>query len=272
MILMNLISGARKTIQAGSGERIIPIGFMGEDLIYGVAKESDIYKDYAGNDIIPMYLVRIENESSGVLMEYRQEGVYVLSGTVDGNQIILNRVQKQEDGMYIEIADDQIMNAESVQESKSTIEVAAVDTYEKLTQIALKSKIDVDGMLHLTPKEVLFEGGRSIHLPESNELGDRYYVYGKYGMETVCMDEGRAIKLADSISGVVVGENGGYIWKKGNRSLRNQIMAIQGEAASEERNSLAVCLDTILAYEGIVRNSEYMLRRGFGAWYFEGKP
>ena len=31
---------------------------------------------------------------------------------------------------------------------------------------------------------------------------------------------------------------------------------------SEERNSLAVCLDTLLAYEGIVRNSEYMLERG----------
>lgn len=262
LILMNLISGARRTIRAGSRERIIPIGFMEEDLIYGIAKESDIYQDYAGNTISPMYLVRIENESSGVLMEYRQEGVYVLSGTVDGNQIILNRVQKQEDGTYVEIADDQIMNAESAQESKSTIEVAAVDKYEKLTQIGLKSKIDVDTILHLTPKEVLFEGGRSIQLPESDELGDRYYVYGKYGMETVCMDEGKAVKLADSISGVVVGENGEYIWKKGNRSLRNQIMAIQGEAASEERNSLAVCLDTILAYEGIVRNSEYMLRRG----------
>lgn len=262
LILMNLISGAQKTIRAGNGERIIPIGFMEEDLIYGIARESDIQKDYAGNDIVPMYLVRIENETSSVLMEYRQEGVYVLSGEVEGNQIILNRVQKQEDGTYIEIADDQIMNAESAQESKNTIEVAAVDKYEKLTQIALKSKIEVGTLLHLTPKEVLFEGGRSIDLSESSKVQDRYYVYGKYGIETVCMDEGKAVKLADSISGTVVAEDGSYIWKKGNRSLRNQIMAIQGEMMSEERDSLSVCLDTILAYEGIVRNSQYMLRRG----------
>lgn len=261
LILMNLVSGAQKTIRAGSYERLIPIGFMGEDLIYGIARESDVQKDYAGNDIVPMYLVRIENESSGVLMEYRQEGVYILSGTVEGNQIILNRMQKQEDGTYVEISDDQIMNAESTSESQNTIEVAAVDKYEKLTQIALKSKIEVEAMLHLTPKEVLFEGGRNIDLPDSGEEQDRYYVYGKYGIETVCMDAGKAVKLADGISGTVTAENGGYIWKKGNRSLRNQIMAIQGEAASEERNSLAVCLDTILAYEGVVRNSEYMLRR-----------
>ena len=95
LILMNLISGAQKTIQAGTRERIIPIGFMGEDLIYGIAREDDIQKDYAGNEVIPMYLVRIANESSGVLMEYRQENVYVLSGTVEGNQIILKRLQKR---------------------------------------------------------------------------------------------------------------------------------------------------------------------------------
>ena len=262
LILMNLISGAQKTIQAGPRERIIPIGFMGEDLIYGIAREDDIQKDYAGNEVIPMYLVRIANESSGVLMEYRQENVYVLSGTVEGNQIILKRLQKTEDGTFTEIADDQIMNAESAQESKNTIEVAAVDKYEKLTQIALKSKIDVSTLLHLTPKEVLFEGGRNISLPEVSVPLDRYYVYGKYGIETVCTNEGRAVKLADGISGTVTAKDGSYIWQKGNRSLRNQIMAIQGEAISEGRDSLAVCLDTILAYEGVVRNSQYMLRRG----------
>ena len=262
LILMNLISGAQKTIQAGPRERIIPIGFMGVDLIYGIAREDDIQKDYAGNEVIPMYLVRIANESSGVLMEYRQENVYVLSGTVEGNQIILKRLQKTEDGTFTEIADDQIMNAESAQESKNTIEVAAVDKYEKLTQIALKSKIDVSTLLHLTPKEVLFEGGRSISLPEVSAPLERYYVYGKYGIETVCTNEGRAVKLADGISGTVTAKDGSYIWQKGNRSLRNQIMAIQGEAISEGRDSLAVCLDTILAYEGVVRNSQYMLRRG----------
>ena len=262
LILMNLISGAQKTIQAGTRERIIPIGFMGEDLIYGIAREDDIQKDYAGNEVIPMYLVRIANESSGVLMEYRQENVYVLSGTVEGNQIILKRLQKTEDGTFTEIADDQIMNAESAQESKNTIEVAAVDKYEKLTQIALKSKIDVSTLLHLTPKEVLFEGGRNISLPEVSVPLDRYYVYGKYGIETVCTNEGRAVKLADGISGTVTAQDGSYIWQKGNRSLRNQIMAIQGESISEGRDSLAVCLDTILAYEGVVRNSQYMLRRG----------
>ena len=262
LVLMNLVSGSQKTIRAGSAERIIPIGFMEEDLIYGIAREGDIQEDYTGNLIIPMYVIRIENETVGVLKEYKQEDIYVVSGQVQGNQIILERVVKQEDGSFVETVEDQIMNSESESRSQNSIEIVAVDKYEKLAQISLKNKIETDSLMHLTPREVLFEGGRSIMLSENLEETERYYVYGKYGFETVSTEAGRAIKLADSISGIVTAEDGGYIWKKGNRSLRNQIMAIQGEQMSEERSSLAVCLDTILAYEGIVRNSEYMLRRG----------
>ena len=39
-------------------------------------------------------------------------------------------------------------------------------------------------------------------------------------------------------------------------------MAIKGSAITEEKNSLAVCLDTMLQYEGIMRNTEYMLNQG----------
>lgn len=262
LVLMNLVSGSQKTIRAGSRERIIPIGFMGEDLIYGIAREGDIQEDYTGNLIIPMYVIRIENETVGVLKEYKQEDIYVVSGQVQGNQIILERVIKQEDGSFVETAEDQIMNSETEAQSKNAIEVAAVEKYAKLTQISLKNKIEAETLMHLTPREVLFEGGRSITLSDSSEEAEKYYVYGKFGFETVSTEVGRAVKLADSIAGIVVAEDGSYIWKKGNRSLRNQIMAIQGEQMSEERSSLAVCLDTILAYEGIVRNSEYMLRRG----------
>ena len=76
------------------------------------------------------------------------------------------------------------------------------------------------------------------------------------------MDEGNALNLAYEVSGVVVDDAGAYVWIKGNRNVKNQIMAIQGEKKTEERSSLAVCLDTILAYEGISRNSEYMLSQG----------
>ncbi len=266
LVLMNLTTGRQKLIEATAGQIIMPIGFMGEDLIYGVARESDITMDLSGNTIFPMYCVKIENETEGVLMTYQQPNVYITGGRVSGNQIVLSRVEKAEDGSYVDIKDDQIMNAETVAENKNTIETAITEKYAKLTQIALKSSIDAAAMKHLTPKEVLFEGGRSLSLPVPKEQEEKYYVYGKYGIESVFNSEGSAVNLADEISGVVINDKGYYVWMKGNRSLRNQIMAIQGETVTEEKGSLAVCLDTMLSYEGVVRNSEYMLGKGESAF------
>ena len=39
-------------------------------------------------------------------------------------------------------------------------------------------------------------------------------------------------------------------------------MAIEGVPVTEEKNSLAVCLDSIFSYEGIMRNSDYLLAQG----------
>lgn len=262
LILKNLTTGAQKSIQAGEGEVIAPIGFMNEDLIYGVARESDIITDYAGNTVFPMYRIRIENENEGVLMTYQQDHVYVTEGIVSGNQIILSRVEKEEDGSYLEIEDDHIMNAKIESKTINVIETVITERYEKLTQIALKNQIDTASMKLLTPKEVLFEGGRSISFETSAQQSERFFVYGKEGMEGIFTNEGRAVDLADSIAGAVINERGAYVWMKGNRSLSNQIMAIQGELAPEGGNTLAVCLDTMLEYEGMVRNSEYMLSKG----------
>ena len=262
LVLMNLTTGKQKSIKAGSGEVVSPIGFMGEDLIYGIARENDIVMDYAGNTIFPMYCIRIENETEGLLMSYQQNGIYVVGGNVSGNQIILSRVQKSEEGLYEPVKDDQIMNAETVLESNNVIETVVTEKYEKITQIAVKGTIEASTMKRLTPREVLFEGGREIHFEESEEQTKRYYVYGKYGVEGIHTDEGSAIDQANNISGVVINDGGYYVWMKGNRRLSNQIMAIQERTVTESKNSLAVCLDAMLEYEGVVRNSEYMLGRG----------
>lgn len=262
LVLMNLNTGKQKIIEVSGNETVIPIGFIGEDLIYGVAKKADIVTDAAGETILPMYYIRIENENEGVLMTYQQPNVYILEGMVHENQIILKRVQKEEDGSYTEILDDQILNAESINDGRNVIEVATTQNYEKLTQVALKKDIDSSAMKHLTPKEVLFEGARTVSLREREETTSAFYVYGKDGVEAVYDHAGKAVNLAESIAGVVINDAGNYVWQKMSRSTKNQIMAIQGSQITEEKDSLSICLDTMLAYEGVMRNSEYMLRSG----------
>lgn len=262
LILMNLNTGIQKKIEVKATETIVPLGFIEEDLIYGIVKKSDIVMDYAREAILPMYCVKIENENEGVLMTYQQDNVYVLSGSVNQNQITLQRVSKAEDGTYTEIADDQIVNAESAGTGRNTVEVVTTQNYEKIRQIALRKEIDVSAMKHLTPKEVLFEGDRSVYLRNNDETQEQFYVYSKYGVSGIYGKEDLAVDAAESESGVVLNQEGNYVWKKTIRSTKNQIMAIQPDTVTEEKGSLAVALDTMLSYEGIMRNSAYMLQSG----------
>ena len=262
VVLMNLNTGIQKRIEAKASETIVPIGFIEEDLIYGIVNKNDIVTDYARETVLPMYCVKIENENEGVLMTYEQENVYVLSGSVNQNQITLQRVSKSEDGTYVEIAEDQIVDAESVSLGRNIIEVVVTQNYEKIRQIVLRKEIDVNSMKQLTPKEVLFEGERSVYLRSSDEEQEQFYVYGKYGIRGIYGNEDQAVDAAESEAGVVLNSAGNYVWKKTIRSTRNQIMAIQPDMVTEERDSLAVALDTMLSYEGIMRNSAYMLQSG----------
>ncbi|MBP3602972.1 MAG: hypothetical protein J6J79_02345 [Lachnospiraceae bacterium] len=263
LVLMNLNTGEQTEIKARGGELLSPIGFMEEDLIYGVAREGDIVRDETGNIIFPMYCVKIQNETEGVLKEYRQQDVYITGGDVSENQIILKRVQKDEEGNYEEILDDHIMNAEIEDGMENTVERVAIDVYEKITRIALKDAAEEASIKYLTPKEVLFEGGRNITIRSPQTEYERFYVYGQNGVEGIFMKPGNAVNLAYEKAGVVVNEAGEYVWLKGNRSTKNQIMAITGQQMTEEKTSLAVCLDTILTFEGISRNIQYMLDQGY---------
>lgn len=60
----------------------------------------------------------------------------------------------------------------------------------------------------------------------------------------------------------MVNDKGEYVWRKGNRSVKNQIMKIESASVTEEKASLAVCLDTMLKFEGIMKNTEYLLSQG----------
>ena len=262
LILLNLNTGRQTKIEAGSGRCIRPLGFMNEDLIYGLAYRTDITKDTMGNTLFLMYDVKIQNESGDILKDYNKNGIYVLEAQINGNQIDLHRVSADGNGGYTAVADDQIMNDLPETTQKNTVEVVATKDYEKIAQLAMKSSLKSDKMKYLTPKQVMYEGERSIHLPQEEEKQECYYVYDGYRLSAIVQQPREAVSKADALSGKVIDENGNCIWEKSNRSNVNQIMKITADAVSEERSSVAVCIDTILSFEGVSRNSMQLLQAG----------
>ena len=257
----NLNTGEQTVIRAEAGEAIRPLGFMGEDIIYGVARESDIRTENSGQIFYPMYKVCISNSSGNNLKEYGQDGIYIVDCAIEGNQITLSRIQRSENGSYQEILNDQIMNNVEEEPGQNKVVTADIDIYERYVQIQTKTTIDTKTIKVLNPKEVVFEGGRELTLDAVSEVS-RYYVYNAYGVQGIYSAPGKAVKEAYDSSGVVTNDRGITVWLKGNRVSRNQIMAIKEESVTDQKNSLTVCLDNILRHAGITRNTEYDLAQG----------
>ncbi len=261
LYIMNLGTEQLTRIEMEAGDEARPLGFMGEDIIYGVARQEDVVDDGAGRLLFPMYQLCIRDASGKLLEAYEKENIYTLSCQVEENQITLERVLRREDGSYVDTTQDHIMNSATQEVGKNRLVVVAVDVYEKLVQIQVREEIQVKNLQVLTPKEVVIGAGRNIVLPMDNER-ERFYVYDKGSTAGIYYDPAMAVNHANDCFGVVVDDSGRTIWNRGNRVTRNQIMAITAQEATEERGSLAVCLEAMLSLEGIVRNADDLLRRG----------
>ena len=261
LILMDLNTGERQEIESSGSGRILPLGFIEEDLIYGVAQYEDIRMDFSGAVTFPMNVVYIQDERGEILKTYSQANVYVTDASIEENLITLVRVVRQEDGSYSSTTDDQIVNNLVEENGYNSSEVVVTQTYEKIVQLVLKNSLETKKPKNTKPLQVLFEGSRELVIEVENPVS-RYYVYGRYGINGTFTHEAEAINLAYSISGTVVNQNGDYIWKRTTRSIRNQIMAISGKQRGEGNSDLAVCLETILEFCGSIKNVQPMLDRG----------
>ena len=261
--VMNLNTKVISTIDAGVGHYIRPLGFMEEDLIYGLVNQSDLFVDNAGSLVTPMFCINSCSEPDNkISMQYQKDDIYIMNVILSDNQITMERARKTPEGVYVVTSADQIMSNTSELRHENTIDVAATKTLEKIVQIAAKSNIATRSLKFMTPKEVMYEGGHEVNLEYPESMHENYYVYGSGGILGVYAKESEAVNIAEQESGTVLNGYGDYVWIKANRNVSNQIMKITATMQDENNSSLAVCLDTMLLAEGISRNSQYLLDQG----------
>lgn len=289
LTMMNLNTEKTTEIQVGEGESCRAIGFMNEDVVYGIANRQDVSLDKLGTSIFPMKKLVIEAANGSILKTYEIENIYVMDGEIKENQLNFTRVEgvretveeseEENEGDAIQetkplgklvelipIMDDQITSNSKIEEGTNKKTTAVTDLYETIHQIEVKKEIDTKGIKFLTPKEVLFEGGRRLEPEDNPEMTkERYLVYTKGEISSIFSNAATAVLYAYENVGTVLDYYGNEIYKRGETVERNQIMAIQEAKITEEKDSMAVCLDTILQFEGISRNTEFMLQQGQNA-------
>lgn len=258
---LNLNDGKQLEIKSGYQQYVTVLGFMGEDLIYGLVNTEDVQKEVSGSILFPIERLLIRNSDDKILKNYQKENCYVVGCNIVDNQITLNRIRKTGDNSYVKIEDDHIASNDIADGNVNHINMVSSDIYKNTVQIVMKNTVNLSSLKFMTTKEVIFEGGREVVL-NMVENTEQLYVYGPLGVDCITTSAAEAINRAYELSGSVVDYNGNYIWKKGTVFTKNQIMAITGTRRDADNSSLAVCLDTILELEGIARKTQAMLDVG----------
>ncbi|MCR5338753.1 MAG: hypothetical protein K6E75_09355 [Lachnospiraceae bacterium] len=260
--LLNLVTGRKQTLTDAEGGKLKPLGFVGNDLVIGLAESSEMRTDQFGNPYLPMRAVQIMDEEGTVLETYEKPGVRVTGVSITDERIQLSRVQDPGDGVLHEIEDDYIMNDAALVERKNPIEVVATQNLEKITQIAVGSSLSSGKMKVQTPRQVLFEGNRQVFLTKRETETPYYFVYDREGLCGLFVSVGSAIRRAEEANGSVIDQKGRRIWEKSGRGHSYQISGIAEAGVEEDKGSVAVCLEAILKKEGISIDAGRLIRSG----------
>ncbi len=219
---MNLETGEQTSVSAAGGEYIKVLGYINDDLIYGLARGEDIVTDASGSRTFAMYTVRIQDTAGEIVREYSEDGVWVSGAVVQEGLVELKRVQWQNDA-YAAITSENVMN--NLQPSEETVSIHLSVNGRKGTQVALdfsknaqSRKLLVVKAEYVVPKESTTV---AVEVPAAEQ--DLYYIYAGGELFGTGSSVNEAILTADEAAGVVLNASQQYVWERGNRQDKNQI-------------------------------------------------
>lgn len=250
--IMNLSTQKVTEVTAQSNEYVKPLGFMDEDFVYGIAKQTDIFEDAAGNVTFPMYQIKIigvASEEPEELKTYQKNGYYVSGVEIDDYTMYLNRI-KYNGTAYVSADQDMIMNREG--DSSDVVSLNAVNAGVKQTQM----RIEAAGIATehtpklLTPKETILLEERVVSLREESST-KHYYVYVKGDVVLATDHVTDAVKTANEGMGIVLGDDQQYVWKRSRKTTQAAFTDIAVGTEDAAAGSIAQCINAMLQREGV---------------------
>ncbi len=220
IIELDLETGEQKKITASDGTRIRAFGFINEDLVYGVADESDIKTDSTGSFYYAMNELRIQNFDGELVKSYAEDGVYITDVKISQGLIELSRAQWQNDH-YAEITSDHIMNnVKTKEEEVASIATVTTTRQAGITRLVYSDENKNKNPLVSVPKWMVLEDSTTLELDEGTDDTNYYYVYANGGLYGIYTDVASAVQEADAQTGVVLNRAQQYVWERGNTKTK----------------------------------------------------
>ena len=219
---IDLDTGETRLIAPEKGQRLRAIGFMNEDLIYGILQKSDILTDADGHKSEGIRVLRIEDFDGNVKKEYQRDGLYITDISVGSTLIEFELSAKSGDTSYVAQKKDNIMNNKKAAANTVKIELVSASRTGVCVKLVLNGTAQTDSPLVLYAK-VSSSKQKDIVLDTQIPQEATYYVYGQGGLDSTYTDPAKAVLRADELGGVVLNRAQQYIWERGNKKTKIQM-------------------------------------------------
>jgi len=213
-------TGKSRYLEPDDGQELRTIGFMNEDLIYGIVYTEDIIVDINSHEQEGISTFFIENFEGEQKKVYHQNGLYVTNAEINGTLMEFNLSEKTENG-YIVKKNDNIMNNRKAAASTIDIEMTSTSRTGMMVRISSGSRPGTYEPLTVYARFRNVQDHEAL-LDSKVPDGDIYYVYAGGGLTLVTDSVSEAVRTADEQAGVVLNRSQQYVWERGNR--KTQIM------------------------------------------------
>lgn len=211
-----------RSISVEQGQYVKILGFMNEDLIYGITREENVVTDTGGKKIFAMDEIKIEDFDGTVKKDYSREGMYITDVKITETlmEVQLSDWQKK---AYVYRSSENIMNNKKAVEDTVTQNLVYTERRGYVVRLDFKQKVSNPQPVVLVSKMRSMEHANILDMsiePSENEV---YYVYAYGKLDNIYSDPAEAIMQADEKTGVVLNRAQQYVWERGNKKTKIQL-------------------------------------------------
>lgn len=224
--LMDLETGVNQKLQGNEQEYVRVLGFVGRDLVYGVAGTEDHWIINGRTEELPMHTIYIVNDALEVETSYTKQGYYISDVVVEESRIHLTRMEKIAAHSYASAQDDTIVcNAEIENGNLKGIGWYTSEKKERVYFVQLDQEIGNGKTVKVqVPKQISYEHSEVLSLKSNHTVfEEQFFAYGGGHLLKVTSDFTEALQLAYDKMGFVTDVHHRTLWNRVNRGTQKTI-------------------------------------------------
>lgn len=249
--IQNFETGESYEKTCANGDLLLALGFVENDLIYGIAHGADVITTSDGQAILPLYELFIMSDHGEQKKDYTKDGVYIMNASVGQDTIYLTRARKQ--NQFFEEIDQDYISYKKEQNNKMITTTTTYDSYAwDILDVVFPSNIYLpDSASYRKTKYSQSEFFKEMQVTTKTRAGT-YYVFDNAGYKGEYETAGSAItRVVEDEAGLVVDSNGNTIYRCLAADSYNTVAdAIKETPNPDVSQSLLTCAYMCADYAG----------------------